>query len=65
VTSRARPKTMFLMASILLAIALASTVIALSLQMYFGRIAILALLGHVLAALGAATFALWLTSNRS
>jgi len=43
---------------VLVIIALAATVIALSLQMYFGRLPLLALLGHLLAAFGATGFAL-------
>jgi hypothetical protein len=45
---------------VLAVIALAATVIALALQTYFGRLAPLVALGQVLAALGAALFALWL-----
>jgi hypothetical protein len=45
---------------VLVAIALAATVIALWLQAYYGHSALFAALGQVLAILGAVTFALWL-----
>lgn len=48
---------------ILFAIALASTIIALVLQSYFGRLPFLALLGQILATVGAAVFALKLTGR--
>jgi hypothetical protein len=47
-------------AGTLAAIALGSTVIALALEAYLGRMPLLALLGQALAALGAAGYALWL-----
>jgi hypothetical protein len=47
-----------------IAISLASTVIALGLQSYFGRPPFLVLLGQVLAAIGATAFALkWTTRS--
>jgi hypothetical protein len=46
--------------AVLTAIALASTVTALVLQTYFGRLPVLVILGQVLAAGGAAAFAIWL-----
>jgi hypothetical protein len=50
--------------SALFAIALASTVVALALQTYFGRSPQLALVGLLLAALGAGGFAIWLSDRR-
>jgi hypothetical protein len=49
---------------VLVAIALASTVIALTIQTYFGSLPVLALFGQVFAATGAAFFALWLRGRR-
>jgi hypothetical protein len=45
---------------VLVAIALAATVISLWLQAYYGQSALLAALGQGLAMLGAVIFALWL-----
>jgi len=45
---------------VLVAISLATTVIALGLQAYFGRPWFLILLGQILAAIGAAAIVLWL-----
>jgi len=55
---------MFPIVGVLVIIALAATVVALSLQMYFGRLPLLALLGQLLAVFGAAGFALWLNNRR-
>lgn len=56
--------SMFPIVGVLVIIALAATVVALSLQMYFGRLPLLALLGQLLAVFGAAGFALWLNNGR-
>jgi hypothetical protein len=45
-------------------IALGATAISLALQNYFGSSTVLILLGHVLAAAGAAALALWLAHRR-
>jgi len=52
------------MVGVLAVVALAATVIALALQTYFGRLPVLALFGQVLAAAGAAAYALWLNGRR-
>jgi hypothetical protein len=52
------PNRLITAIGIVIAISLASTVIALSLQSYLGRLPFLALLGQVLAAIGATAFAL-------
>ena len=51
----------FTIVLVLFAIALASTIIALALQSYFGRLPFLALLGQILATVGAAAFAIKLS----
>jgi hypothetical protein len=52
------------MVGVLTLVALAATVIVLALQTYFGRLPVLALFGQVLAATGAAAYALWLNGRR-
>jgi hypothetical protein len=52
------------MVGVLAVVALAATVIVLALQTYFGRLPVLALFGQVLAATGAAAYALWLNGRR-
>jgi hypothetical protein len=56
--------TLLLVLGLLAVIALAATVIALSFQRYYGRLPMLVFLGQVLAAIGAAAFALWLKRKR-
>jgi hypothetical protein len=56
-------KVVFPIVGGLVIIALAATVIALSLQMYFGRLPLLVLLGQLISAFGAAGFALWLKNR--
>lgn len=59
------PKGLITVIGVLIAISLASTVTALALQSYFGRLPSLALLGPVLAAIGAAIFAIVLFKRPS
>jgi hypothetical protein len=54
----------FHVAAILAAVALTSTIIAISLHAYFGRTPLLALVGQILAAIGAGGYALWLVRKR-
>ena len=50
--------------AILAVIALGATVASLSLQTYFGRLPLLILFGQILAATGAAAFALWVEKRQ-
>jgi hypothetical protein len=54
----------FHVAAILAAVALSSTVMTLLLQAYFGRTPLVALVGQILAAIGAGGYALWLVRKR-